>query len=262
MSKGKAPLIEADLSQMPDAPNRGSYHRRAQSEIIALPDDLTLDIGVQSSDENEDDLFSLFIDMEKLEQNEFLQLSNNPAQALNPTNDPLANAVTVAAHGPVGPAARGNIIGQGAESEKSMTEAHSVGTSSEAGPNNAGKSMPAGARHRYSISLDDTGSGFGASVKEELSYPGSGSGSGSVSGSALGLGTARLQEVGMSPADARKAMSNARLAELAISDPKKAKRLAMHYFFLFLNYVIIIVDDLVMTEVERFNLRLNLMLRP
>jgi hypothetical protein len=237
MSKGKTPLIEADLSQMPDAPNRGLYHRRAQSEIIALPDDLALDIGVQSSDENEDDLFSLFIDMEKLEQNDFLQLTNNPAQALNPANDPLANVVTVAAHGPVGPAASGNSIGQGAESEKSMTEARSVGTSSEAGPNNAGKSISSGPRHRYSLSLDDTGSGFGASVKEELSYLGSGSGSGS--GSALGVGTARLQEVGMSPADARKAMSNARLAELAISDPKKAKRLAMHYFLL-LNYVIII----------------------
>lgn len=225
MNKGKAPILEADLSQMPDAPNRGLYHRRAHSEIIALPDDVTLDIGVQSSDENEDDLFSLFIDMEKLEQNEFLQLSNNPAQALNPAKDPMAGAVTVAAHGPVGPTTSGKSIGLGSDSEKSMAEAHSVGTSSGVGPSNTGKNMPGGSRHRYSLSLDDTGSGFDASVKEELSYPGSGCASGSVLGSSLGLGTARLQEVGMSPADAKKAMSNARLAELAISDPKKAKRL-------------------------------------
>ncbi|XP_078160617.1 transcription factor RF2a-like [Carex rostrata] len=223
MSKGKAPMLEADLSQMLDAPNRDPYHRRAHSEIIALPDDLTLDIGVQSSDENEDDLFSLFIDMEKFEQNEFLQLSNNSAQAPNPAKDPMADAVTVAAHGPIGPATSGKSIGQGSEGDK--MEVHSLGTSSGVGPSNAGKSMPAGARHRYSLSLDDTGSDFGSAVKEELSYPGSGSGSGSVSGSALGLGTARLQEVGMSPADAKKAMSNARLAELAISDPKKAKRI-------------------------------------
>lgn len=227
MSKGKAPMLEADLSQMLDVPNRDPYHRRAHSEIIALPDDLTLDIGVQSSDENEDDLFSLFIDMEKFEQNEFLQLSNNSAQAPNPAKDPMAGAVTVAAHGPIGPATSGKSIGQDSEGDK--MEVHSLGTSSGVGPSNAGKSMPAGARHRYSLSLDDTGSGFGSAVKEELSYPGSGSGSGSVSGSALGLGTARLQEVGMSPADAKKAMSNARLAELAISDPKKAKRL-IDYF--------------------------------
>ncbi|KAJ4772423.1 Basic-leucine zipper (bZIP) transcription factor family protein [Rhynchospora pubera] len=226
MSKGKAPMVEAHISQMPDAPTRSPYHRRAHSEIIALPDDLTLDIGVQSSDENDDDLFSLFIDVEKLEQNEFLQLSNNlQSQAPDPKRDPVAGTVTLAVHGPVGPAASAKSIMNGSECEKSMPEATSVGTSVDAGPSNTGMNVPVGPRHRYSFSLDETGSALGATVKEEISYPGSASISGLGSSSALGLGTARLQEVGMSPADAKKAMSNARLAELAISDPKKAKRI-------------------------------------
>ncbi|KAM3190084.1 hypothetical protein ACQJBY_068356 [Aegilops geniculata] len=63
---------ESDISHMPDSPARSLGHRRAHSEIIGLPDDLDLGVpgcagdGPSLSDENEEELFSMFLDAEKL----------------------------------------------------------------------------------------------------------------------------------------------------------------------------------------------------
>ena len=65
-----------DLSRMPDNPPKNVGHRRAHSEILTLPDDITFDndLGVVGgpvdgpslSDETEEDLFSMYIDMHKV----------------------------------------------------------------------------------------------------------------------------------------------------------------------------------------------------
>ncbi|KAM0855542.1 hypothetical protein ACQ4PT_049702 [Festuca glaucescens] len=144
---------QSDISHMPDSPARNLGHRRAHSEIIGLPDDL--DLGVPDaggdapslSDENEEELFSMFLDTEKL------------------------NA--------------------------QLREASETGSSC-ASAGGGGGPRP---RHHHSHSMDASSS-FDA---EQL------------------LGTPATE--GMSTADAKKAMSNAKLAELALVDPKKAKRI-------------------------------------
>jgi hypothetical protein len=144
---------ESDISHMPDSPPRNLGHRRAHSEIIGLPDDLDLGVpgagdGPSLSDENEEELFSMFLDTEKL-------------------NAQLREA--------------------------SETESSSASAAGGAGPR---------PRHHHSHSMDASTS-FDA---EQL------------------LGTPATE--GMSTAEAKKAMSNAKLAELALVDPKKAKRFA------------------------------------
>jgi len=64
-----------DIKQMPENPPRNAGHRRAQSEILSLPDDITFDseLGVVGSgdgegpplfDETEEDLLSMYFDMD------------------------------------------------------------------------------------------------------------------------------------------------------------------------------------------------------
>ncbi|KAF7108693.1 hypothetical protein CFC21_109114 [Triticum aestivum] len=144
---------ESDISHMPDSPARSLGHRRAHSEIIGLPDDHDLDLpgcagdGPSLSDENEEELFSMFLDAEKL-------------------NAQLREA--------------------------SETESSCASAGAGAGPR---------PRHHHSHSMDASSS-FDA---EQL------------------LGTPAVE--GMSTVEAKKAMSNAKLAELALVDPKKAKRI-------------------------------------
>ncbi|KAJ0969326.1 hypothetical protein J5N97_022203 [Dioscorea zingiberensis] len=67
-------MFSQDLSLMPDLPPRNRGHRRAQSEILSLPDDISFDSdlgvvgadGPSLSDETDEDVFSLFMDVEKL----------------------------------------------------------------------------------------------------------------------------------------------------------------------------------------------------
>ncbi|XP_010258521.1 PREDICTED: probable transcription factor PosF21 isoform X2 [Nelumbo nucifera] len=63
-----------DISRMPDFPPKNLGHRRAQSEILSLPDDISFDSdlgvvgpgdGPSLSDDTEEDLFSMYVDMEK-----------------------------------------------------------------------------------------------------------------------------------------------------------------------------------------------------
>lgn len=63
-----------DISRMPDCPPRNPGHRRAQSETLSLPDDLTFDfdLGVVGSadapsfsDETDEDFLAMYLDMDK-----------------------------------------------------------------------------------------------------------------------------------------------------------------------------------------------------
>ncbi|KAK1413574.1 hypothetical protein QVD17_35350 [Tagetes erecta] len=59
-----------DISKMPDTPRKYTGHRRAHSEIITLPDDISFDsdLGIvgcfNGPEETEEDLFSMYLDMD------------------------------------------------------------------------------------------------------------------------------------------------------------------------------------------------------
>ncbi|XP_071687762.1 probable transcription factor PosF21 [Rutidosis leptorrhynchoides] len=61
-----------DISRMPDTPPKYTGHRRAHSEIFTLPDDISFDyesdLGIvgDGPEETEEDLFSMYVDMENL----------------------------------------------------------------------------------------------------------------------------------------------------------------------------------------------------
>ncbi|XP_066353668.1 transcription factor RF2a-like [Miscanthus floridulus] len=156
------PHTECDISSMPDSPLRKPGHRRALSEIIGLPDDL--DLGAPGagdapalSDENEEELFSMFLDVDKL---------NSRCGA--------------------------------SESESSCAMAGGRGEATET---SAAPGAGHGQRHHHRHSMDAS-----SSINAEHLF-----------------GTTAME--GVSPAEVKKAMSAAKLAELALIDPKKAKRI-------------------------------------
>ncbi|KAF8701110.1 hypothetical protein HU200_007068 [Digitaria exilis] len=151
------PPPEYDISRMPDFPTRNAGHRRAHSEILSLPDDLDLSApgggdGPSLSDENDEDLFSMFLDVEKL---------NSSC---------------------------------GASSEAEAESSSAAGGGAELGH----APRP---RHQHSQSMDES-----MSIKTEQL-----------------VGAPGVE--GMSSAEAKKAVSAAKLAELALVDPKRAKRI-------------------------------------
>ncbi|CAL5004952.1 unnamed protein product [Urochloa decumbens] len=155
------PHTECDMSRMPDSPMRKPGHRRALSDIIGLPDDLDLGApgsgdGPAMSDENEEELFSMFLDVEKL---------NSRCGA--------------------------------SESESSCAM---VGGGGEATQMSAAPGSGLRPKHHQRHSMDAS-----SSIDAEL------------------FGASAMD--GVSPAEAKKAMSAAKLAELALIDPKKAKRI-------------------------------------
>lgn len=142
-----------DISRMPDNPSKNLGHRRAHSEILTLPDDISFnsDLGVVGGpDETEEDMFSMFLDMDKL----------NSSSA---TSDSEFHAQTSEAATP-----------QSEDLNHSSVERSRV-------------------RHQHSQSMD------GSSTIQ--------------------------QEMLTSAADAKKSMAAAKLAELALVDPKRAKRI-------------------------------------
>ncbi|XP_077227911.1 basic-leucine zipper (bZIP) transcription factor family protein isoform X2 [Tasmannia lanceolata] len=65
-----------DISRMPDFPPKNRGHRRAHSEILGLPDDISFDSdlgvvgsgdGPSFSDDTEEDLLSMYLNMENME---------------------------------------------------------------------------------------------------------------------------------------------------------------------------------------------------
>lgn len=141
-----------DISRMPDNPPKHSGHRRAHSEILTLPDDISFDsdLGVVG-DENEEDLFSMFLDMDKLNASS----GTSEFQISGQTSTP--------------PQAENLVDGSGERSR---------------------------VRHQHSQSMDGS-----STIKPEM----------------------LTSET--SSADAKKSMSAAELAELALVDPKRAKRI-------------------------------------
>ncbi|KAK4750341.1 hypothetical protein SAY87_027790 [Trapa incisa] len=158
-----------DISRMPDNPPRNLGHRRAHSEILTLPDDLSFDSelgvvgatvadGPSLSDEIEEDLLSMYLDMDKFN----CSAEQSPSVSASP----------------------GLCVDVG----NSSLEA------SAAGPSEKPR-----VRHQHSQSMDGS-----TSIKPEML----------VSGSEEPSAT-----------DAKKAISTAKLAELALIDPKRAKRI-------------------------------------
>ncbi|XP_042422289.1 probable transcription factor PosF21 isoform X2 [Zingiber officinale] len=153
-----------DVSRMPDCPPKNSGHRRAHSEILSLPDDLSFgsDLGVVGShdgpslsDETEEDLVSMFIDVEKF------------------SSSATSAGLSIREASPVPALPQGDNVPSGSSEKPRM-------------------------RHQHSQSLD------GTSIKPELLMAGG---------------------EGPSSVDVKKAMSAAKLAELALVDPKRAKRI-------------------------------------
>ncbi|CAI0541118.1 unnamed protein product [Linum tenue] len=160
---------------MPDNPPKNLGHRRAHSEILTLPDDISFDSdlgvvgggadGPSFSDETEEDILSVYLDMEKLNYSS----ATSGFQAGEASNPGFASG---SLHG--GGSAAMSVDG-GAPSERPRI------------------------RHQHSQSMDGS-----TSIKDEMLM------SGSEDASAV---------------DSKKAMSAAKLAELALIDPKRAKRI-------------------------------------
>ncbi|CAL9131656.1 unnamed protein product [Musa acuminata var. zebrina] len=161
-----------DIDRMPDNPPRNAGHRRAHSEILSLPDDISFDSelgivgsgeGPSLSDETEEDLISMYLDLDKI-------ASSSASSGLEL---------------------------QG--SETSGTAAAGAPASSQAEMVAAASCERPRVRHQHSQSFDGS-----TSIKPEL----------------LASGTE-----GMSSTEEKKAMSAGKLAELALIDPKRAKRI-------------------------------------
>ncbi|KAA8531424.1 hypothetical protein F0562_006223 [Nyssa sinensis] len=158
-----------DISRMPDNPPKNLGHRRAHSEILTLPDDISFDSdlgvvggmdGPSFSDETEEDLFSMYLDMDK-----FNSSSVTSAFQMGEPSFAAAPAST--------PALAENMVPSSNERPR--------------------------VRHQHSQSMDGS-----TTIKPEMLMSGP-------------------EET--SAADSKKAISTAKLAELALIDPKRAKRI-------------------------------------
>lgn len=171
-----------DISRMPDTPRRNLGHRRAHSEILTLPDDISFDSdlgvvgagdGPSFSDETEEDLLSMYLDMDKFN-------SSSATSAFQMGEPSSAAAATTLAQASMQTPASGAMT----------TSAEHVSIGSSERPR---------VRHQHSQSMDGS-----TTIKPEMLVSGS---------------------EDLSAADSKKAMSAAKLAELALIDPKRAKRI-------------------------------------
>ncbi|KAL0722069.1 hypothetical protein Bca4012_036668 [Brassica carinata] len=162
--------LSHDMSRMLEHPPKKIGHRRAHSEILTLPDDLSFDSdlgvvganadGASFSDDTEEDLLSMYLDMDKFNSS---TATSSAAQVGEPSwkNEPVMH------------------------------------TGSTSNPQNSFGERPR-VRHQHSHSMDGS-----LNIGEML-----------VSGND-----------DESVVDAKKSMSAAKLAELALIDPKRAKRI-------------------------------------
>ncbi|KAE9588126.1 hypothetical protein Lal_00002690 [Lupinus albus] len=170
-----------DISRMSDKPMKSGGHRRAHSEILTLPDDISFDSdlgvvggadGPSFSDDTEEDLLSMYLDMDKVNSTS----ATSTFQFSEPSNDAAASG-----SGPTSAPASG----------AHTSSAENIFTGTNERPR---------IRHQHSQSMDGS-----TTIKPEML----------VSGSSDDI----------SAADSKKAMSAAKLAELALIDPKRAKRI-------------------------------------
>nr|GLL47751.1 probable transcription factor PosF21 [Ipomoea trifida] len=168
-----------DISCMPDNPRKHMGHRRAHSEILTLPDDISFDSdlgvvggfdGPSLSDETEEDLFSMFLDMDKI----------NASSATSAFQAGESSSSGAMASGSSQTPASGSLMPTFENVSPAVSERPRV-------------------RHQHSQSMDGS-----TTIKAEMLTSGS-------------------EE--QSPAELKKAMSAAKLAELALIDPKRAKRI-------------------------------------
>ncbi|XP_075504869.1 putative transcription factor PosF21 [Primulina tabacum] len=167
-----------DISRMLDNPPKKLGHRRAHSEILTLPDDISFDSdlgvvggfdGPSCSDDTEEDLLSIYLGMDNF------------------------NSPSVTSEYQVGEA-----------SASIVTESHvrlalaSLGSMS-ADIMDTGLNDKPRIRHQHSQSMDGS-----ATIKSEMLMSG-------------------LED--LTSAESKKALSAAKLAELALIDPKRAKRI-------------------------------------
>ncbi|KAJ4891392.1 putative transcription factor PosF21 [Raphanus sativus] len=172
--------LNHDMSRMLEHPPKKIGHRRAHSEILTLPDDLSFDSdlgvvgggannaadGASFSDDTEEDLLSMYLDMDKF--NSSTATSSSAGQ-----------------------------VGEPSWKNESVMMMHHTGSTSS-NPQNSFGERPTRVRHQHSHSMDGS-----LNMSEMLV---SGDGDDSV-------------------VDAKKSMSAAKLAELALIDPKRAKRI-------------------------------------
>eukprot|EP00249_Psilotum_nudum_P019960 c27496_g1_i4 orf=569-1723(+) len=184
-----AQTFSTDVNLMPDVPLRHRGHRRAQSDIaFCLPDDITFDheLGFLEtstlSDEAGEDLFSAYIDMDKI-------------------NSPFT-ATSSALPGPESVLDGNSNLAFSTHHTRSLSVDEMLagfnnvqGTVGLVGKTSVGLDRPR-PHHRYSNSLDGSGT-----FKHEL-----------------------LTSIAES-VEANKAMAANKLAELALVDPKRAKRI-------------------------------------
>ncbi|KAL6194248.1 hypothetical protein ACLB2K_035332 [Fragaria x ananassa] len=166
-----------DISRMPDYPPRKLGHRRAHSEIVTLPDDISFDSdlgvvggadGPSFSDETEEDLLSMYLDMDKFN-------SSSATSSSFQVGEPSASAPQAA------PAF--------APATRALTT-DNISICTHERPR---------VRHQHSQSMDGS-----TTIKPEMLV-------------------ASSEE--MSAVDSKKALSATKLAELALVDPKRAKRI-------------------------------------
>lgn len=167
-----------DISRMPDNPPRNRGHRRAHSEILTLPDDISFDSdlgvvggvdGPSFSDDAEEDLLSMYLDMDKF--------NSSSATSTFQMGEPSSAM---------------GASGSASGAPTSSAENIAVGT----------HERPR-VRHQHSQSMDGS-----TTIKPEMLVSGS---------------------EDLSAADSKKAMSAAKLAELALIDPKRAKRYVLQF---------------------------------
>ncbi|CAN4102321.1 unnamed protein product [Withania somnifera] len=167
-------LFSNDISQMSDNPPRKFGHRRAHSEILTLPDDISFDSdlgvvgfhGPSLSDETEEDIFSMYLDMDKFNSSSL----SSEFQVGEPSSAVAASGL-------------------------SQTQAIALGTN-KVTPTVSEKPR---VRHQHSQSMDGS-----TTIKPEMLMSG-------------------VEEP--SSAETKKATSAVKLAELALIDPKRAKRI-------------------------------------
>lgn len=169
-----------DISRMSVNPPRNRGHRRAHSEILTLPDDISFDSdlgvvggadGPSFSDDTEEDLLSMYLDMDKF----------NSSSATSTFQ--MGEQFNAGGASGLGPVSAGQASGAGTSSGENVA----LGTNER--PR---------IRHQHSQSMDGS-----TTIKPEMLVSGS---------------------EDLSAADSKKAMSAAKLAELALIDPKRAKR--------------------------------------
>ncbi|XP_047319160.1 probable transcription factor PosF21 [Impatiens glandulifera] len=177
-----------DISQMPDNPPKKLGHRRAHSEILTLPDDLSFDYdlgivggfeGPSMSDETDEDMLSMYLELDKFNSS---SATSSGIQA--------GESSSAMVDWPSLPTPTSSAMVDWPSLSIPISSATATATAFNERPR---------IRHQHSQSMDGL-----STINPEMLM-------------------SNTEE--SSAADAKKAMSATKLAELALVDPKRAKRI-------------------------------------